>query len=547
MSVILALRYFLKDARRRLIKEHRLQEQDAQYKMLLEDSGVSTITIDKKGIVCFMSENISRITGYENNEVIGLEMIQCVPREFRPMLSDIIANMDKVEEYDEIQVQLFTKSRVNVWVACHIYPHKDNIGNVKELLLMLWDINKQKQLQLQLEEAQAEADKQHLLMQKVLDYSPSLVYIKDTQNNFLITNSKLKRFLGLNGDEEVSAFLHVNYPEIEKEHIEKDRLIIETKRPVTYESDFVHKNGKLTNLWVQKFPVLNEQGEIEMICGFDTDITLIKQSEQIILEAKKEAEQAKEAQEIFLANMSHEIRTPLNGIVGMGNLLLGTKVNDEQKEYLESIQESAQNLLAIINDLLDFSKIKSGKFHLEAIDFKPRSIIKKTMYPLLLRANEKGIALKCFIDTTVPEVLKGDSLRFQQIIINIIGNAIKFTSEGSVEVKVSTEPINDQKIFLLVDISDTGIGIAEDKVNSIFESYVQSDTNISRVYGGTGLGLAIVKQLVELQYGSVSAKSVLGEGTTFSIKIPYVISEQNQETAAPVQLDNRSNVEMLKD
>jgi len=547
VSVILALRYFLKDARRRLIKEHRLLEQDAQYKMLMEDSGVSTITVDKKGIVRFTSRNISRITGYENDEVVGLEMIQCVPREFRPMLSDIIDNMDKVEEYDEIQVQLFTKSRVNVWVACHMYPLKDNSGNVKELLLMLWDIDKQKQLQLQLEKAHEEADRQHLLMQKVLDYSPSLVYIKDTQNNFLITNSKLKRFLGLSGDENVSAFLHTNYPEIEREHLEKDKQIIETKRPITYESDFVHKNGKLTNLWVQKFPVLNEQGEIEMICGFDTDITLIKQSEQIILEAKKEAEQAKEAQEIFLANMSHEIRTPLNGIVGMGNLLLGTKVNEEQKEYLESIQESAQNLLAIINDLLDFSKIKSGKFHLEITDFKPRSIIKKTMYPLLLRANEKGIALKCFIDTTVPEVLKGDSLRFQQIIINIIANAIKFTSEGYVEVKVSSELINDQKIFLLVDVTDTGIGIAEDKVDSIFESYVQSDTNISRVYGGTGLGLAIVKQLVELQYGSVSAKSVLGEGTTFSMKIPYVISELNQETVAPIQLDNNSNVEMLKD
>lgn len=547
VSVILALRYFLKDARRRLIKEHRLLEQDAQYKMLMEDSGVSTITVDKRGIVRFTSRNISRITGYENNEVVGLEMIQCVPREFRAMLSDIISKMSEVEEYDEIQVQLFTKSRVNVWVACHMYPLKDNSGNVKELLLMLWDIDKQKQLQLQLEKAHEEADRQHLLMQKVLDYSPSLVYIKDTQNNFLITNSKLKRFLGLSGDENVSVFLHTNYPEIEREHLEKDKQIIETKRPITYESDFVHKNGKLTNLWVQKFPVLNEQGEIEMICGFDTDITLIKQSEQIILEAKKEAEQAKEAQEIFLANMSHEIRTPLNGIVGMGNLLLGTKVNEEQKEYLESIQESAQNLLAIINDLLDFSKIKSGKFHLEITDFKPRSIIKKTMYPLLLRANEKGIALKCFIDTTVPEVLKGDSLRFQQIIINIIANAIKFTSEGYVEVKVSSELINDQKIFLLVDVTDTGIGIAEDKVDSIFESYVQSDTNISRVYGGTGLGLAIVKQLVELQYGSVSAKSVLGEGTTFSMKIPYVISELNQETVAPIQLDNNSNVEMLKD
>ena len=539
---------FTRNVRRLLKQERRAHLQDEEYKKLMEISGVSTITIDRKGIVRFMSENIQRITGYENSEVIGREMIQCVPREFRSMLSGIVANMDNVDEYEEIQVQLFTKSRVNVWIACHMYPIRNRDGNVKELLLMLWDIEKQKQMQTDLELAQNEKNKRQALMQKVLDYSPSLVYIKDVHNNFLITNSKLKRFLGALKTTDVVKVLHEKYPDVEKQHVEKDRQLLETKKPVTYESDFVHPNGKVTNLWVQKFPVLDENGEIEMICGFDTDITQLKQSEQIILEAKKEAEQAREAQEIFLANMSHEIRTPLNGIVGMGNLLLSTKVNDEQKDYLESIQESAQNLLAIINDLLDFSKIKSGKFHLEIIDFKPRSVIKKTMYPLLLRANEKGIALKCFIDTSVPETLKGDSLRFQQILINIIANAIKFTAEGHVEVKVQSEPINDDKIFLIVDVTDTGIGIAADKLDSVFESYVQSDTNTSRLYGGTGLGLAIVKQLAELQYGKVWVTSELGKGSTFSVKIPYIVGEQSLETpTSPLSLDGNNSEDMLKD
>ncbi|MGN6568095.1 MAG: response regulator [Flavipsychrobacter sp.] len=548
IGIFITASIFYRNTRRLLLEQKRAHLKDEQYKVLMEHSGVSTITVDKRGIVRFMSENIHRLTGYENSEVIGKEMVQGVPREFRPVLADIVAKMDTTEEYEEIQVQLFTKSRVNVWVACHMYPLRDKHGKVSELLLMLWNIDKQKQMQLELEKLQEEESMRQALMQKVLDYSPSLVYIKDIRNHFLITNSKLKRFLGIQSTDELAKTLHERYPLIDQQQLDMDKQVIEKKKPVTYETEFVHPNGKITNLWIQKFPVLDEQGEVEMICGFDTDITQLKQSEQIILEAKREAELAKEAQEIFLANMSHEIRTPLNGIVGMGNLLLSTDVNEEQKDYLESIQESAQNLLAIINDLLDFSKIKSGKFHLDAIDFKPRSVIKKTMYPLLLRANEKGIALKCFIDTTVPETLKGDALRFQQILINIIANAIKFTSEGFVEVKVYSEPINNEKIFLIIDVTDTGIGIPPDKVESIFESYVQSDTNISRTYGGTGLGLAIVKQLVELQYGAVSATSELGKGSTFSIRVPYqVIMEQSEENNLPVRIDSSSNEEMLKD
>jgi PAS domain S-box-containing protein len=419
-AIYLGIVSISKNAARRIKNEYRIRLADAQYKKLMEDSGISTITIDKNGIIRFVSKNIGRLTGYSAGEVVGTDVLKAVPSDYRPLIRDLIRSIGERNEYDEtFQLQLHTKQRIDKWISMRTYPLRGNNNYVNELLLMIWDIGKEKQMQEELR----------------------------------------------------------NLEELQK----------------------------------------------------------------------KQQEQARLSQEVFLANVSHEIRTPLNGIVGMGNLLLSTPLNEEQKEYLESIQESAKNLLAIINDLLDFSKIKSGKFHLEITDFKPREVIKKTLYPLLIRANEKGLTLNCLIDTSVPEAIIGDSLRFQQVLINLIANAIKFTEHGSVEIKVYPVSFKDDTVLMGIDVTDTGIGIAEDKIAHIFESYVQSDTNISRIYGGTGLGLAIVKQLAEMQNGNVSAKSTIGKGSTFSLQIPYKVSEASHEFALPGINDNEQHTrEILK-
>src|SRR5262249_42367377 len=221
--------------------------------------------------------------------------------------------------------------------------------------------------------------------------------------------------------------------------------------------------------------------------------------------AKKRAEEATRAKSEFLANMSHEIRTPMNAMIGMAEL--ATRITREQREYLSAIQSSADTLLALVNDLLDFSKIEARKLQLDHVAFKLRDALEDTMRVLAPRAHKKGIELACRIHPEVPDTLVGDPLRLRQIVVNLVGNAIKFTDDGEVLLQVQPKVRQDEKAQLHFSVRDTGIGIPVDKQQIIFEAFSQADSSTTRRYGGTGLGLAISAQLVELMDGTISLES----------------------------------------
>ncbi|MEP6584571.1 MAG: ATP-binding protein, partial [Ginsengibacter sp.] len=282
---------------------------------------------------------------------------------------------------------------------------------------------------------------------------------------------------------------------------------------------------------ITKFPLLDAQNKIYGLSGIGTDITERVRYEEQLIQAKKIAEDAKKLQEQFLANMSHEIRTPMNGIQGMTDLLLETNLNEEQVDFTKTIKRSSDNLLVIINDILDFSKIQAGKLTIEKIDFKLTEVVENINAIFRHRLQEKKLDFSFAIDKNVPAILKGDPYRLNQILVNILGNAIKFTHEGGVTIKVSVEKQTPERVFLNFTISDTGIGIEGDKINKIFESFTQASVETSRKYGGTGLGLAITKQLLELQEGSVSVESKINIGTTFKFSIPYSYSNINNPAA----------------
>lgn len=419
------------------------------------------------------------------------------------------------------------------WVATTKLPLRDADGKVIGTFGVSRDITKRKEAEEQLKRSES-------LYHSLVEYLPQNIFRKDLDGRFTFANQKFLSIIGKTQDELIGKTDFDYFPkELAEKYRADDAEVIRTGNSVEIVEEHITPEGSTRYMQVVKTPVYGARGEIIGTQCIFWDVTEQKQAQAALHKAKEAAESANRAKSDFLANMSHEIRTPMNAIIGMTELVLDTPITASQREYLTIVRESGESLLAVINEILDFSKIEAGKLDLEQAPFSLRESLGDTLKSLALRAHAKGLELACRIDSQVPDTLLGDSFRLRQVVVNLVGNAIKFTEHGEIVLDVTCDAFAanqspDDGYLLNFAVRDTGIGIPADKQASIFAPFEQADTSTTRRYGGTGLGLTISARIVGLMGGRIWVESEPGQGSTFHFTGRFQLTEDAGTDVQPL-------------
>ena len=496
------------------------------------------VTVDSGGCIAYFNAAAARLTGFDPEEVKGKPLDELVSNATGSMSSmqEVMTTGRPVSVPEEI---LHRRDGGGVYVASTASPLLGEDGSVAGGLKIMRDITERRRAEEELRDAEER-------FRSAFDDAATGMALLDFDGYYIRVNRALCEMLGRSEEELLATtYVDITHPDDVEESVTQVRRVLEDGLERDFrEKRYVHADGHA--VWVSlSISVVKDTGGRPLYrVAQIQDIAERKRAEETMHEAREAAEEANRAKSEFLANMSHEIRTPMNGVIGMTGLLLDSDLSREQRDYADTIHVSGEALLSIINDILDFSRIEAGKMLIEKIGFDLRATVEDTMGLLAERAHSKGLELACLIEYDVPTALKGDPGRIRQILMNLIGNAIKFTAEGEVVLRVELAESEEDTPVVRFSVTDTGIGMTEEEQGRIFESFTQADASITRRHGGTGLGLAICRQLVDLMGGEIGLRSEPGAGSTFFFTLPLERQPDELQPAPAPRLDPK-NVRVL--
>jgi PAS domain S-box-containing protein len=491
----------------------------------------------------YYSPRFKELIGYADDEmenVFEAWRSKLHEDDLRPTLAAVDAHLKAREPYD-VEYRLRTKPGRYRWFRARGQAIWNAAGVATRMAGSITDITDRKHAEEELRTSEAR-------YRTLVEHSPEAIVVLDVDaGRFVDANSNASRLFRLPR----SRLLQVHPSDVSpltqpggrpslEASLEKIQQALDGDTAVF---DWTHRTSDGVDLPCEVRLVRLPGNGRRLVRASITDITWRKEAERQLRDARDAAETASRAKSEFLANMSHEIRTPMNAVIGMTELVLDTDLTPIQRDYLNTVLESAESLLTIINEVLDFSKIEAGRLELEAVPFDLRGELGDALKPLGLRAATKGLEVACRVGPDVPDALSGDPTRLRQVLVNLVGNAVKFTESGEVLVEVTADERHNDQVALHIAVSDTGVGIPADKLDSIFDAFEQADKSVTRRFGGTGLGLAIASRIAERMGGNIRVESEVGRGSTFHFTARFALADE--AAAEPRSLPDLNAIAVL--
>ncbi|WP_219117662.1 response regulator [Janthinobacterium sp. UMAB-56] len=504
-----------------------IAKSEREYRHVVNSLNEVVFRTDLHGAWTFLNPAWHSITGFSIPESLGKNVLQFIDARDRDRAAAGLAQL-RSGQVDSMrhEARYVTSDGKVRWIDVCARAELDGHGRLAGITGSLTDIT---------ERRLAARELRHNLnfVDALIETIPIPLYLKDVQGRYLRANRAFCAFFQRSQADILGMTAADILPQQEAQLVARqDLCLMRDKGKQTYE-DRLTVGTRQVDVLFSKATLLESDGSMHGLVGTLVDISSQKAAERALLQAKEVAESASRSKSEFLANMSHEIRTPMNGILGMTDLVLDSELDTHQRQYLEVVKASADALLSIINDILDFSKIEAGMLTLESIPFDLRQLMQETMRSHAMRAQASGLELVLDIDPALPQTLLGDPGRLRQVLTNLAGNAIKFTPRGEVTVSARLRGSDGGTAQVRLCVRDTGIGIAADMQDAVFDAFQQEDGSTTRCFGGTGLGLSITRRLVTMMKGSIGLSSELGKGSCFSVDLALPIGEQQPFLSPP--------------